>query len=157
MCKYYFFLIFLFIKTLIYSEGCSQKCKNLCHYCCDFYFCKKIFHPNSPEHILINTLEGENNCPVEGENKYPVEGENNYPVEGENNCPVCLYKVNDSDIEFVCGQNTKHFCHVDCFFDTFLNNDDFIFFNNKEILCPFCKKNYIPIVRLENFFLNNSK
>ena len=157
MCKYYFFLIFLFIKTLIYSEGCSQKCKNLCHYCCDFYFCKKIFHPNSPEHILINTLEGENNCPVEGENKYPVEGENNYPVEGENNCPVCLYKVNDSDIEFVCGQNTKHFCHVDCFLNTFLHNDAFLFFNNEEISCPFCKKNNIPIVRLENFILNNSK
>ena len=141
MCKYYFFLIFLFIKTLIYSEGYSQKCKNLCHYCCDFYFCKKILHPNSTKYILINTLEGENN----------------YHVEGENNCPVCLDKINDSGIEFVCGQNTKHFCHVDCFFDTFLNNDDFIFFNNKEILCPFCKKNYIPIVRLENFFLNNSK
>ena len=141
MCKYYFFLIFLFIKTLIYSEGYSQKCKNLCHYCCDFYFCKKIFHPNSPKYILINTLEGENNC----------------SVEGDNDCSVCLDKINDSIIEFVCGQNTKHFCHVDCFFDTFLNNNDFIFFNNKEISCPFCKKNNIPIVRLENFILNNSK
>ena len=149
MCKYYFFLIFLFIKTLIYSEGCSQKCKNLCHYCCDFYFCKKIFHPKSPKYILINTLEEENNC--------PIEEENDCSGEGENDCSVCLDKINDSGIEFVCGQNTKHFCHVDCFFDTFLNNDDFIFFNNKEILCPFCKKNYIPIVRLENFFLNNSK
>lgn len=141
MCKYYFFLIFLFIKTLIYSEGYSQKCKNLCHYCCDFYFCKKIFHPNSPEHILINTLEGENNC----------------PIEGENDCSVCLDKINDSDIEFVCGQNTKHFCHVDCFLNTFLHNDAFLFFNNEEISCPFCKKNNIPIVRLENFILNNSK
>ena len=141
MCKYYFFLIFLFIKTLIYSKGYSQKCKNLCHYCCDFCFCKKIFHPNSPKHILISTLKEENN----------------YSVEGENNCPICLYKTTDSDIEFVCGQNTKHFCHVDCFLNTFLHNNDFIFFNNKEMLCPFCKKNNIPIASLEHFFLNNSK
>ena len=133
MCKYYFFLIFLFIKTLIYSKGYSQKCKNLCYYCCDFYFCKKIFHPTSPKHILISTLKEENDC------------------------SVCLDKINDPGIEFVCGQNTKHFCHVDCFFDTFLNNDDFIFFNNKEILCPFCKKNNISIASLEHFFLNNSK